>query len=302
MRYYYRIIYKEKKIMNIKKWLGVAAVATVAGLTLAACASSTEKAAEKATKETTVKIATVNRSGSEEARWDKIQELVEKDGIKLEFTEFTDYSQPNKAVADDEVDLNAFQHYNFLHNWNKENGQELVAIADTYISPIRLYSGTKDGQNKYTKVDEIPDKGEIAIPNDATNESRALYLLQSAGLIKLDVSGTELATIANIKENPKNLKITELDASQTARSLSSVDAAVVNNTFVTEAKLDYKKALFKEQADENSKQWYNIIVAKSDWETSPKAKAIKKIIAAYHTDEVKKVIEETSDGLDQPVW
>ena len=288
--------------MKIKKWLSVAAIATVAGLTLAACASSAEKATEKATKETTVKIATVNRSGSEEARWDKIQELVEKDGIKLEFTEFTDYSQPNKAVADDEVDLNAFQHYNFLHNWNKENGQELVAIADTYISPIRLYSGTKDGQNKYTKVDEIPDKGEIAIPNDATNESRALYLLQSAGLIKLDVSGTALATIANIKENPKNLKITELDASQTARSLSSVDAAVVNNTFVTEAKLDYKKALFKEQADENSKQWYNIIVAKKDWESSPKADAIKKIIAAYHTDEVKKVIEETSDGLDQPVW
>ena len=298
MRYYYGIIFKGERIMKIKKWLSVAAIATVAGLTLAACGNSDKKADNT----TTVKIATVNRSGSEEARWDKIQELVEKDGIKLEFTEFTDYSQPNKAVADDEVDLNAFQHYNFLHNWNKENGQELVAIADTYISPIRLYSGTKDGQNKYTKVDEIPDKGEIAIPNDATNESRALYLLQSAGLIKLDVSGTELATIANIKENPKNLKITELDASQTARSLSSVDAAVVNNTFVTEAKLDYKKALFKEQADENSKQWYNIIVAKSDWETSPKANAIKKIIAAYHTDEVKKVIEETSDGLDQPVW
>ena len=298
MRYYYGIIFKGERIMKIKKWLGVAAIATVAGLTLAACGNSDKKADNK----TTVKIATVNRSGSEEARWDKIQELVEKDGIKLEFTEFTDYSQPNKAVADDEVDLNAFQHYNFLHNWNKENGQELVAIADTYISPIRLYSGTKDGQNKYTKVDEIPDKGEIAIPNDATNESRALYLLQSAGLIKLDVSGTELATIANIKENPKNLKITELDASQTARSLSSVDAAVVNNTFVTEAKLDYKKALFKEQADENSKQWYNIIVAKKDWESSPKADAIKKIIAAYHTDEVKKVIEETSDGLDQPVW
>ena len=130
--------------------------------------------------------------------------------------------------------------------------------------------------------------GEISVPNDATNESRALYLLQSAGLIKLDVSGTALATVANIKENPKNLKITELDASQTARSLSSVDAAVVNNTFVTEAKLDYKKALFKEQADENSKQWYNIIVAKKDWESSPKADAIKKVVAAYHTDEVKK--------------
>ena len=298
MRYYYGIIFKGERIMKIKKWLSVAAIATVAGLTLAACGNSDKKADNT----TTVKIATVNRSGSEEARWDKVQELVEKDGIKLEFTEFTDYSQPNKATADGEVDLNAFQHYNFLNNWNKENGKDLVAIADTYISPIRLYSGKNGEENKYTKVEEIPDKGEIAIPNDATNESRALYLLQSAGLIKLDVSGTELATIANIKENPKNLKITELDASQTARSLTSVDAAVVNNTFVTEAKLDYKKALFKEQADENSKQWYNIIVAKSDWETSPKAKAIKKIIAAYHTDEVKKVIEETSDGLDQPVW
>ena len=298
MRYYYGIIFKGERIMKIKKWLSVAAIATVAGLALAACGNSDKKADNS----TTVKIATVNRSGSEEARWDKVQELVEKDGIKLEFTEFTDYSQPNKATADGEVDLNAFQHYNFLNNWNKENGKDLVAIADTYISPIRLYSGKNGEENKYTKVEEIPNNGEIAIPNDATNESRALYLLQSAGLIKLDVSGTELATIANIKENPKNLKITELDASQTARSLTSVDAAVVNNTFVTEAKLDYKKALFKEQADENSKQWYNTIVAKSDWETSPKAKAIKKIIAAYHTDEVKKVIEETSDGLDQPVW
>ena len=298
MRYYYGIIFKGERIMKIKKWLSVAAIATVAGLTLAACGNSDKKADNT----TTVKIATVNRSGSEEARWDKIQELVEKDGIKLEFTEFTDYSQPNKATADGEVDLNAFQHYNFLNNWNKENGKDLVAIADTYISPIRLYSGKNGEENKYTKVEEIPDNGEIAVPNDATNESRALYLLQSAGLIKLDVSGTELATIANIKENPKNLKITELDASQTARSLTSVDAAVVNNTFVTEAKLDYKKALFKEQADENSKQWYNIIVAKKDWETSSKADAIKKVIAAYHTDEVKKVIEETSDGLDQPVW
>ena len=298
MRYYYGIIFKGERIMKIKKWLGVAAIATVAGLTLAACGNSDKKADNT----TTVKIATVNRSGSEEARWDKVQELVEKDGIKLEFTEFTDYSQPNKATADGEVDLNAFQHYNFLNNWNKENGKDLVAIADTYISPIRLYSGKNGEENKYTKVEEIPDNGEIAVPNDATNESRALYLLQSAGLIKLDVSGTALATVANIKENPKNLKITELDASQTARSLSSVDAAVVNNTFVTEAKLDYKKALFKEQADENSKQWYNIIVAKKDWESSPKADAIKKVIAAYHTDEVKKVIEETSDGLDQPVW
>lgn len=283
--------------MKLKKWLGLTALA-VAAFGLAACGTGSASKSDV----NTVKVGVMTKSETEEARWNKIQELLDKDKIKLEFTEFTDYSQPNKATADGEVDINAFQHYNFMENWNKENKQDLVAIADTIISPIRLYSGIKDGKNLYTKVDEIPDGAEIAVPNDATNESRALYLLQAAGLIKLDVSGTALATVANITENKKNLKITELDASQTARSLSSVAAAVVNNTFVTEAKLDYKKALFVEPKDENSHQWYNIITANKDWEKSDKADAIKKVIAAYHTDEVKKVIEESSDGLDEPVW
>ena len=284
--------------MKIKKWLSVAAIATVAGLTLAACGNSDKKADNT----TTVKIATVNRSGSEEARWDKVQELVEKDGIKLEFTEFTDYSQPNQAVRDGDVDINAFQHYNYLENWNKENSADLVSVADTYIAPIRLYSGTKDGKNKYTDVKDIPEKGTIAVPNDPTNESRALYVLESAGLIKLDTKDGELATISNIKDNPKNLTISELDASQTASSLPSVDAAIINNTFVREAGIDYKKALFVEKANSNSKQWYNLIAAKKDWKSSDKAKAIEAIIKAYHTDNVKKVIEESSDGMDQPVW
>ena len=287
--------------MKLTKWFGVAALAT-AVVGLAACGASEKKADNTKDKTVTIKVGTMTIDNDEQQRWDLIEKKLEKENVKLEFTQFTEYPQVNKGVADGELDVNAFQHYYYLNNWNKENNQDLVAIADTYLAPIRLYSGTKDGKNKYTKVDELPDGAEIAVPNDATNESRALNLLQAAGLIKLDKSGNELATVANVKENPKKLKITELEASQTARSLTSVDAAVVNNTFVTEAKLDYKKALFKEQADENSKQWYNIIVAKKDWESSPKADAIKKIIAAYHTDEVKKVIEETSDGLDQPVW
>ena len=243
-------------------------------------------------------------SDTEEARWNKVQEILDKEnaGVKLEYKQFTDYSQPNQALLDGDVDINAFQHYNFLENWNKEKGADLVSVADTYIAPIRLYSGTKDGKNKYTDVKDIPENGTIAVPNDATNESRALYLLESAGLIKLDVKGKELATVANIKENKKNLTISELDASQTPASLTSADAAVVNNTFVREAGIDYKKALFKEEANENSKQWYNLIAAKPDWKKSDKADAIEKIIKAYHTDEVKKVIEESSDGMDQPVW
>lgn len=286
--------------MKFKKLLGLTAVAAASVLFLAACGGKEQASSG----ETTIKVGVMNMSDSEEARWDKIQELLDADkaGVKLEFTQFSDYSQPNKAVKEGAVDINAFQHYNFLDNWNKENDGNLVGIAETYISPIRLYSGTKSGKNKYTSVDQIPDKGTIAVPNDPTNESRALYVLQSAGLIKLDVSGTELATIANIKENKKNLTISELDASQTARSLESVDAAIVNNTFVTEAGLDFKNALFVEQKDENSKQWYNIIAAPKDWESSDKADAIKKLIKAYHTDDVKTVVEEQSEGLDEPLW
>lgn len=293
--------------MKLTKLFGVAALATVATFALAACGSSNSSNSSKSSDKdgvTTVKVGVMNLSDTEEARWEEVQKNLDdaKANIKLEFTQFTDYSQPNQAVRDGDVDINAFQHYNYLENWNKENSADLVSVADTYIAPIRLYSGTKDGKNKYTDVKDIPEKGTIAVPNDPTNESRALYVLESAGLIKLDTKDGELATISNIKDNPKNLTISELDASQTASSLPSVDAAIINNTFVREAGIDYKKALFVEKANSNSKQWYNLIAANKDWKSSDKAKAIEAIIKAYHTDNVKKVIEESSDGMDQPVW
>ncbi|WP_270308407.1 MetQ/NlpA family ABC transporter substrate-binding protein [Streptococcus koreensis] len=293
--------------MKLTKLFGVAALATVATFALAACGSSNSSNSSKSSDKdgvTTVKVGVMSLSDTEEARWKEVQKNLDdaKANIKLEFTQFTDYSQPNQAVRDGDVDINAFQHYNYLENWNKENSADLVSVADTYIAPIRLYSGTKDGKNKYTDVKDIPEKGTIAVPNDPTNESRALYVLESAGLIKLDTKDGELATISNIKDNPKNLTISELDASQTASSLPSVDAAIINNTFVREAGIDYKKALFVEKANSNSKQWYNLIAAKKDWKSSDKAKAIEAIIKAYHTDNVKKVIEESSDGMDQPVW
>ena len=293
--------------MKLTKLFGVAALATVATFALAACGSSNSSNSSKSSDKdgvTTVKVGVMSLSDTEEARWKEVQKNLDdaKANIKLEFTQFTDYSQPNQAVRDGDVDINAFQHYNYLENWNKENSADLVSVADTYIAPIRLYSGTKDGKNKYTDVKDIPEKGTIAVPNDPTNESRALYVLESAGLIKLDTKDGELATISNIKDNPKNLTISELDASQTASSLPSVDAAIINNTFVREAGIDYKKALFVEKANSNSKQWYNLIATKKDWKSSDKAKAIEAIIKAYHTDNVKKVIEESSDGMDQPVW
>ena len=285
--------------MKLKKVLGLTALAAVATFALAACGSSNSSSKDG---ETTVKVGVMTLSDTEKARWDAVEENLKGKGIKLEFTQFTDYSQPNVAVKDGSVDINAFQHHNFLDNWNSKNGDALVSVADTYIAPIRLYSGTENGKNKYTSIKESPKGGTIAVPNDPTNESRALYVLQSAGLIKLDTKDGELANVSNIKENPKDLKISELDASQTPSALPSVDAAVINNTFVREAGVDFKKAIYVEKKDNNSKQWYNLIAAKKDWEKSDKAKAIKEIIDAYHKDNVKKAIEESSEGMDQPVF
>ncbi len=285
--------------MKLKKVLGLTALAAVATFALAACGSSNSSSKDG---ETTVKVGVMTLNDTEKARWDAVEENLKGKGIRLEFTQFTDYSQPNVAVKDGSVDINAFQHHNFLDNWNSKNGDALVSVADTYIAPIRLYSGTENGKNKYTSIKEIPKGGTIAVPNDPTNESRALYVLQSAGLIKLDTKDGELANVSNIKENPKDLKISELDASQTPSALPSVDAAVINNTFVREAGVDFKKAIYVEKKDNNSKQWYNLIAAKKDWEKSDKAKAIKEIIDAYHKDNVKKAIEESSEGMDQPVF
>ncbi|HEL1046474.1 TPA: MetQ/NlpA family ABC transporter substrate-binding protein [Streptococcus equi subsp. zooepidemicus] len=281
--------------MTIKKAVGFVSLA-LASIALVACSG-------KQDDKNTLTIGVMTKTASDQARWDKIEELLKKDKITLKYKEFTDYSQPNKAVANGEVDVNSFQHYNFLDNWNKENKADLKAIAETYISPIHLFSGTSpDGKAKYQSIDELPDGAQIAVPNDATNESRALYVLQAAGLIKLNVSGDKLATIANITENKKKLDIKELDASQTARALTSTDAAIVNNSYAVPAKIDFKTSLFKEKADENAKQWINIIAAQKDWEKSAKADAIKKLIKAYHTDDVKKIVDKTSNGVDVPVW
>lgn len=277
--------------MKFKKVITGIALATAAALSLAAYTTQNAEAASKSSSKT-VKVGVMTFSDTEKARWDKIKELV-CDKANIEFTEFTDYTQPNEAVANKEIDINAFQHYNFLENWNKENKQNLVAIADTYLAPIRLYS------DKVKKVKSIPKNGTIAIPNDATNESRALYLLQSAGLIKLNVSGTEIATVANITKNPKNLNIQELDASQTARSLKDVDAAVINNTYIEQANLTTDDAIYVEKSDKNSKQWVNVIAARKNWKKQKNAAAIQAIIDAYHTDEVKKVIKDTSSDIPQ---
>lgn len=286
--------------MKLKKLFGLASVAFVSTVLLAACGSSSSSSSSD---DTTLKVGIMTLDDATEPLWDKVKELAEDKGVKIELVEFTDYNQPNEALQNGEIDVNAFQHKYFLSNWNSENDGTLVEVADTLLSPIRLFSGTdSDGDAKYTDVSDIPDKGTISIPNDASNESRALYLLQSAGLIELDVSGDELATIKNISSNPKNLDIKEVDAAQTASTLTSVDAAVINNSYAQSADVDYDTTLYKEAVDENSNQWINVIAAQKGWKKSDKADAIKTLVSVYQTDEVGKIIEEASDGADIPAW
>lgn len=286
--------------MKLKKLFGLASVAFASTVLLAACGSSSSSSSSD---DTTFKVGIMTLDDATEPLWDKVKELAEDKGVKIELVEFTDYNQPNEALQNGEIDVNAFQHKYFLSNWNSENDGTLVEVADTLLSPIRLFSGTdSDGDAKYTDVSDIPDKGTISIPNDASNESRALYLLQSAGLIELDVSGDELATIKNISSNPKNLDIKEVDAAQTASTLTSVDAAVINNSYAQSADVDYDTTLYKEAVDENSNQWINVIAAQKGWKKSDKADAIKTLVSVYQTDEVGKIIEEASDGADIPAW
>lgn len=284
--------------MTLKKVLGVTGLAFASTLVLAACSGNKEAAEDK----NELRVGIMTKTDATEPIWERVEELANKKGVELKFTEFTDYTQPNKALKNGEIDVNAFQHYNFLNDWNKKNDADLVAVADTLLSPIHLFSGLDGNKAKYTDVKELPKGATISVPNDPTNESRALYVLQSAGLIKLSKSGEEVATLDDITSNPKDLDIKEIAADQAASTLTSVDAAVINNNYAVDAGVDYKTSLFTEEKNASSKQWINVIAAQKDWKKSPKAKAIETLVDVYQTDEVAKIINKASKGTDIAIW
>lgn len=242
----------------------------------------------------TVTVGIMSGSKEDDQIWDVISKNAKDDyGITITFKKFTDYSQPNKALADGEVDVNAFQHYAFLNDWNEANDTDLVSIGDTQISPIRLYS------QQVTSVDDIEDGATIVVPNDTTNETRALYVLKNAGLIDLD-SGLTTATIKDIKGNDKNLTIKEVDAAQTARSLGDVAGAVINGNYAATAGLTKDDAIFTEPVNKDSQQWINIIAARSE---DKDKQVLKDLVKAYQQDNVKQAIEDAyPDGNSIPAW
>ena len=242
----------------------------------------------------TVTVGVVGQTNQDEKIWNQVKKTAkEKYGVTVKIKNFTDYNQPNKALQNGEIDLNSFQHKAFLNAWNKANKGTLVPIGNTVIAPIRLYS------YKYKNINELPKNATIAVPNDASNESRALYVLKNAGLISFKKGTGKLATIADIDKNPKDLKIKELGAEQTARSLNDVDAAVVNNTYAIPAKLGDKQTIYTEPLNKDSEQWINVIVAnKKDKENE----AYKAVVKSYQTDAVKKLIHKAYGNSEVTAW
>jgi D-methionine transport system substrate-binding protein len=177
---------------------------------------------------------------------------------------------------------------------NEDAGYSNTTIAYTTLNPMGLFS------ERHTSVDEIPDGGEIAIPDDVSNESRALLLLQAAGLIELDAEKGLLPTVNDITSNPKNLKFTVLAANQTARAMTDVDASVVNNDMAADAGLvPTEDAIFLEPVADSSKPYYNVIAAREDESEDPDFQII---VDYYQTPEVEKIIDEVTNKSSIPVW
>lgn len=255
------------------------------------CSKGDAKAKSETQKETTVKLGVI---GSDTDVWDNVKDRLKKEGINLEYVKFTDYNQPNAALADKSIDLNSFQHQFFLDNYNKEHKTDLVSIGNTVNAPLGIYS------DKLKNVNKLKDGAKVAIPNDVTNGGRALLLLQTAGLIKVDPAKKQTPTVSDITENKKELKITELDAAQTARALSDVDISVINSGVAVDAGFTpTKDAIFLEPVDDNARPYVNIIVARKE---DANNKAYQKIVDAYQTKATEKVIEETSKGSSIPAW
>ena len=275
----------------MKKRIGLVTVAVAFIFILGACGA--KGTADKADKVEEVKIGVVSESATE--IWKDVAKHLKDQNIDLEIVEFTDYNQPNVALKNGDIDLNAFQHVAFLEDFNKNNDADLTPIGFTFVSPLGIYS------EKIKDIKELKDGDSIAIPNDVTNGGRALLLLQALDLIKLDTKAAS-PTVNDITENTKNIQIKELDAAQTARSLQDVAAAVVNTNYAVDAGFSPKKDALYLDTDNISEVkdiYKNVIAArKADKDN----KVYKKVVAEYQTEATKKLIDSTTNGTDIPIW
>ena len=289
----------------MKKLISVALAGTLA-LSLAACGStasvsqSAASSADAASSEaastaetgsdlagTTIKVAASPTPHAEILGVAK--DLLAEQGITLDIIEFSDYVQPNMVTESGEVDANYFQHQPYLDSFNEENGTHLVSVGDIHYEPLGIYPG------KSKSLDEIADGAVIAVPNDTTNEARALQLLAAQGIISIREDAGLTATVNDITENPHNVQVEELEAAQLPRTLADVDYAVMNGNYALEAGFSVSKdALATEDANSEAAQTYaNVLVVKEGNENNPGVQALLK---ALKSQEVKDFINETYDG------
>lgn len=253
---------------------------------------TSEKQESQATD--TIKIGVV---GEKNEVWDEvIKRYEEGTGKKAELVKFSDYTQPNEALASGDIDINNYQHYKFLNEYNEAQGEEkLVAIADTMLAPLGIYS------NQIKSVDELADGDKISLPNDPSNGSRALFLLQSAGLIKVNGNPGETISLEDITDNPKNLEFIEMDAAQTSRSLDDVKAAIVNDNYALDSGLSPKNdsIYLEDPEDPDVKIYVNVIAARAEDKDN---EAYKELVSYYQTEETKKDYDKFTNGAWIPSW
>lgn len=217
------------------------------------------------------------------------KDVLAEEGWTLNVVEFTDYVQPNTALVDGDLDANYFQHIPYLNNFNKENNADLVSAIEMHYEPFGIYPG------KTATLEELADGATIAVPNDGSNETRALLLLQDAGLITLKdgIDPTSDATKLDIVENPKNLDIQEIAAEQLPRSLEDVDLAVINGNYALQADLNAKEDSLITENPDYAKVYVNVVACRNGDETSDKIQALQK---ALQSDTVKQFIDDTYKG------
>ena len=273
----------------MKKILGL-----VLGLSvgIAGCSKQETPAPEaKATDTAAVQTVTIASTGSDADVWRHIASLPEtkEAGLKLDIKNFTDYVAMNTAVANKEIDVNAFQSYAYLVAFNESNKDKIAPLSTTYLEPMGIYS------SKVKKLEEFKQGATIAIPNDGANESRALLLLQSAGLVKLKADFDNVkGTTADVSENAKQIVIKPIQMATAVRVKDEVDAIVLGNTLAMEGGLNVlKDAIYYEPIDQSTKMNVNILATSADRQNDP---VLQKVGALYHTEAVKQFVQEKFAG------
>ncbi|MFS0913246.1 MetQ/NlpA family ABC transporter substrate-binding protein [Microbacterium sp. 179-I 3D2 NHS] len=245
-------------------------------LALAGCATGSSDAGSGGDSggDEVVKIGVV---GKGDAQWEPFVEAAAEEGITVELVDFGSYEQPNPALTEGEVDLNQFQHIVYLAQYNVASGSDLTPVGSTAIYPLGLYS------QKYDDVDDIPEGETVAVPDDASNQARALLVLQSAGLIELKSGGTIFSDIADIDTGKSKVKVTALEAALTPTSLPDVAAAIINNDFVEDAGLTFDDAIAQDDPeDPNALPYVNIFAARAD---DAENETYLKLVEIFQTNE-----------------